>query len=136
LGFWGWITVSNSRNSNQKGGAKTKTVLALAILAALVFSAIKIVPLFVNNYDMQDSMQQEIRFVIDPQTGHTKSEDDIRQAIEHKAAELGIPATDNNVQVLDQSGHIQVSIDYTITVNLIVYQLQLHFHPQADNTSI
>jgi hypothetical protein len=125
-----------SVHDGQRGGAKAKTLLALLILAALVFSAIKIVPLYVNNYDMQDAMLQEVRFVIDPQTGRTKSEDDIRQDIEKKAAELGIPATDSNVHVLDESGHIRVSIDYTITVNLVVYQLQLHFHPQADNTSI
>lgn len=125
-----------SVHSGQRGGAKFKTVLALLILAAMVFSAVKIVPLYVNNYDLQDAMQQEVRFVIDPQTGRTKNADDIRQDIEKKAQQLGIPATDNNIQVTDDNGRVQVSMDYTITVDLVVYQLQLHFHPEADNTSI
>jgi hypothetical protein len=126
----------SSVHGGERGGSKFKTLLALVIIAALVFSAIKIVPLYVNNYDLQDAMQQEIRFAFDPQTGHAKSADEIRLDVEHKAIELGIPATDKNVQVVDESGHIQVSIDYTVTVDLVVYQLQLHFHPVADNTSI
>lgn len=125
-----------SVRGGERGGAKAKGLLALAILIVLVFSVVKIVPVYVNNYDLQDAMQQEARFAFNPNTGLAKNADDIRADIVKKVQTLGLPLTAQDIQVTDQSGKITISADYTITVDLVVYQLPLHFHPQADNTSI
>jgi hypothetical protein len=120
----------------ERGSARTKTLIALIFFAAIVFSAVKIIPAFVNNYDLQDSMQQEARFVFNPNTGHPKTADEIRNDIQKKASDLGLPVTDKDIQVLNENGHVRISADYTVSVDLVVYQLPLHFHPLADNTSI
>ncbi|HEV2490850.1 MAG TPA: hypothetical protein VGT03_13675 [Candidatus Acidoferrales bacterium] len=123
-------------NYGERGGSRSKLLVAIAFFAALIFCGVKIIPIFVNNYDLQDSMQQEARFVFNPNTGHPKTEDEIRTDIVKRAMELGLPVTDKNLEVIDQGGHVRISADYTISVDLVIYQLPLHFHPQADNTSI
>jgi hypothetical protein len=128
--------ISLQLSHRERGGARAKTLIALIFFAGIVFAAVKIIPVFVNNYDLQDAMQQEARFVFNPNTGHPKTEDEIRSDIQKKASDLGLPVTDKDIQVLDENGHIRISADYTVSVDLVVYQLPLHFHPLADNTSI
>jgi hypothetical protein len=124
--------VSSNWRRGEKGGSKLKTLLALAIVAAMVFAAIKIVPIYVMNYQLHDSMQEEATYA----SVNRKSADQIKADIEKKLKELGIVVDPNTIQVSSFSGNVQISLEYTIPVDLTVYQLQLHFHPQADNTSI
>lgn len=116
----------------EKGGSRVKTLLTLVIVFALVYGAVKIVPIYVTNYQLQDSMQEEATFA----SVNRKSADDIKADLEKKLAELGIVVDPNTIQVTSYSGNVKISLEYTIPVDLTVYQLQLHFHPQADNASI
>jgi hypothetical protein len=116
----------------EKGGSRLKTLFALAIVGAMVFAAIKIVPIYVMNYQLHDSMQEEATYA----SVNRKTADQIRADLEKKLKELGIVVDPSTIQVTAFSGNVQISLEYTIPVDLTVYQLELHFHPQADNTSI
>ncbi|MFZ0640117.1 MAG: DUF4845 domain-containing protein [Candidatus Acidiferrales bacterium] len=109
-----------------------KTLLTLVIIFALVFSAIKIVPIYVANYQLQDSMQEEATYA----SVNRKSADQIKADLEKKLTNLGLSVDPSTIQVTSVMGNVQISLEYTIPVDLKVYQLQLHFHPQADNTSL
>ncbi|HEV2297063.1 MAG TPA: hypothetical protein VGR72_00925 [Candidatus Acidoferrales bacterium] len=128
--------VFNCIHNSQRGAARAKTLLALVVFAALGFTAIKIVPSYVNNYELQDSMQQEARFNFHLNTGMAKSNDDIRGDIMKKVRDLGLPIKPDDIQVTQEGTKVSIAADYTIPVDLVVYQFSLHFHPQADNTSI
>lgn len=118
--------------NRERGGARIKAFLSLVILIAFIFTGVKIVPALVNNYELQDSIQEEATFA----AVNRKSEDQVREDVQKKLASLGIQAPDKAIQVTDVSGQITISVDYTIPIDLKVYQFQLHFHPQANNTSI
>jgi len=126
----------HGKRHGERGSARSKLILSIVFLVGALFAAVKIIPVFVNNYDLQDAMQQEARFVFNPNTGRAKSPEEIRDDIEKKVTELGLPITDKQIQILDDSGHIRISADYTVSIDLVIYQLPLHFHPLADNTSI
>lgn len=128
--------MSHTNEYAQRGGARLNALAALVVLAALVFTAIKVVPIYVSNYDMQDAMQQEARFGFYPMSGRMKSLDDIRGDMLKKARDLGLPLRPDDLQVSEDGNKISISADYTVQVDLIVYQFSLHFHPQSDNTSI
>lgn len=117
---------------HEKGGARVKALLAVAILIAMIYSAIKIVPAYVTNYQLQDSMQEEATFA----TVNRKSADAIKTDIENKLTGLGIQVDPNTIQVTAVAGNVTISLDYTVPVDLTVYQLQLHFHPHAYNASL
>ncbi|HEV2615636.1 MAG TPA: hypothetical protein VGU63_03390 [Candidatus Acidoferrales bacterium] len=124
--------MSRALYRGERGGARIKALLALIILGSAIFCAVKIVPSYFANYQLQDSIRQEAAYA----SADRKKDDDIRADVEKKVKELGIPADSKDIQVSDVSGNVQISVDYIVPVDLAVYQLQLHFHPQANNASL
>lgn len=109
-------------------------LLTVAVLGSLAFTAVKIVPVYVANYQFQDSIENESRFAL---AGYPKkSIDDIRGDVFKKVQELGIPAKEEDIQVTVNATNVDIGLDYTVPINLQVYQFTLQFHPHADNHSI
>ena len=118
----------------ERGGLKLNLLLTLVILAAMGISAVKIVPPYVENYQLQDSMNTEAEYAL---TGYPKkTNDDIQQDIMKEAQDLGIPADPQSLQVEMSNGYVSISLAYSVPINLYVYQFTLQFHPHSDNHTI
>lgn len=124
--------MSGAWQQREKGGARLKALFATVILIAMIYAAVKIVPVYVVNYQLQDSLQEVATFA----TVNRRTPDAIKTDVEQKLTDLGIQADPNTIQVSDLSGNVTISLEYTVPVDLTVYQLQLHFHPHAYNASI
>lgn len=131
MGGFAIIGARPNRN-RERGGSKLNLLITLLIVGALIFSAVKIVPAYVNNYELQDAMETEARFA----GANRQAEADIRLDVWKKVQELGIPVKQDDIRVSLVSGAVQISLSYTIPVNLQVYQFNLEFHPHADNRTI
>lgn len=118
--------------NSEKGGSRLKTLAALAIVFVMIFFAIKIVPIFIANYELQNSIQDEATYA----SVTRKDPAAIRADIQKKLKELGLPDDPNAIQVSSDEGNVSISLEYTVPVNLSVYQLDLHFHPTANNSSL
>ncbi|HKD62450.1 MAG TPA: hypothetical protein VKB40_00335 [Candidatus Acidoferrales bacterium] len=125
------VTSRRSRNL-QRGSGRVKLFLTLALLAAMIFAGVKILPIYVSNYQMQDAIESEARFAI----GNRLGSKDIRDNIWKKVNEIGIPADQDNLKVTATQGAVQISLDYSVPVDLLVYKFTLDFHDHADNRSI
>ena len=126
--------MGRSPNVRQHGGAKFKFIVTLVILGAMVFGAIKVVPVYFANYEFQDSLNSESRFAL---TGYPKrNEEDIRDDIMKKAQDLDIPLQRDAIQVELGNGKVDISMDYSVPIDLAVYQFTMQFHPHADNHTI
>jgi hypothetical protein len=118
----------------ERGSSKSNLVITLLIMGSMIFTAVKMVPVYFANYQFQDAIESESRFAL---TGYPKkSIDDIRDDIWQKAQELSIPAQKEDIQVNVTTGSVSISLDYSVPIDLVVYQLTLQFHPHADNHSI
>jgi len=118
----------------ERGGSKLNLICTLLVLGAMVFAAAKIFPVYFANYQFQDSIESESRFAL---TGYPKKNaDDVRNDIFNKAKELGIPAQRDSIQVAMDNGSVAIGLDYSVPIDLAVYQFTLQFHPHADNHSI
>jgi hypothetical protein len=118
----------------QRGGSKLNLMITLIVLAAMVVAAVKIAPPYVENYEFQDAINTEARFA---ETGYPKKTDDqIRQDVAKKAADLDIPADPQDIQLDMSNGNVSISLDYSVPIDLYVYQFSLQFHPHADNHTI
>lgn len=123
-----------TRELQQHGGSKLNLIITVAILGSLIFTAIQLVPVYMANYQLQDAIESESRFAL---TGYPKkSVDDIRDDVYNKAQDLGVPASRDAIQVNVQNGMVSIALDYSVPIDLKVYQFTLQFHPHADNHSI
>jgi hypothetical protein len=127
-------SMNRSNQNCERGGSKISLILTLLVVGALGFTAIKIVPVYVEAYQFQDSIEAESRFAL---TGYPKkSVDDIRDDIYKKAQELDIPAKREDIHVNVTNGSVDIGTDYSVPIDLKVYQYTLQFHPHADNHTI
>ncbi|HXX71050.1 MAG TPA: hypothetical protein VEI55_02080 [Candidatus Acidoferrum sp.] len=120
----------------ERGGSKLNIILPLLILVAVIFVIAKIVPVYFANFQFQDAIQTEAKFAL---TGYPKkSLDDLREDVYKKAQELDIPAQKESIRVdVDPTrGYVDIGLDYSVPIDLKVYQFTLQFHPHADNHSI
>ena len=118
----------------QRGGAKISFLLTVLVLGALAFTAFKVVPVYFANYEFEDAVKTEARFAL---TGYPKkSIEDVRDDVWKKAKELGIPAKRDDVRIVVSDGNVDISLDYSVPIDLKVYQFTLQFHPHADNHTI
>jgi hypothetical protein len=116
-----------------RGGSRLNFVLTLAVLGAMVFAGVKVVPPYFANYQFQDSIETEARFAL----ANSKKADDVRDDIWRKAQDLSIPvAKKEDIKVSLDRANVSIATDYTVPVDLIVYQFNLEFHPHADNHTI
>ena len=105
----------------------------LACLAALIFLAIKILPAYVNNYQLEDHIRQlSIQLAA---RGRAVTAEEVRDEVVAYAGEHGIALTADNVRVVISS-HVAIDVDYTVPVDLKVYTLKLHFTPSAENQTL
>jgi hypothetical protein len=126
--------MNRSNQNGERGGSKLSLLFTLVIIGALGFTAVKIVPVYVEAYQFQDSIAAESRFAL---TGYPKkSIDDIRDDVYKKAQDLGIPAKREDIRVNVTNGSVEIGTDYSVLIDLKVYQYTLQFHPHADNHTI
>jgi hypothetical protein len=119
-----------SRRTRERGGALLKAMVWLLILAGGGYVAYKVVPAYMSDYELQDKMRSDARFAA---VNH-RSDEELRDLLYRDIQDLNIPARRQDIQVLENSGHaVRLGVDYTVTVDLKVYQLRLHFTPTAES---
>lgn len=118
----------------EHGGSKFNLLLTVFILGAMIFAAVKVVPVYFANYQFQDAIESESRFAL---TGYPqKNEAAVREDVWKKMQELGIPGKKEDIRVMIIQGRVEIGLDYTVPIDLAVYQVVLQFHPHADNRTI
>jgi hypothetical protein len=116
----------------ERGGTKINLLLTLILLGSMIFAGVMLIPPYVNNYQLQDAMNTEARFA-----GYNrKSEEDIREDVWKKVQELGVPAKRTDIHITNESGTTQITVNYTVPINMIFKQYDWEFHAHGDNHSL
>ena len=117
---------------SESGFITFKAVLSVLFFIALVFAGFKIIPPYISNYQLQNSMDNLARTA----TYSRMSDDDIRKEVLTSATELDIPVDASQVIVGRPPSGVSIFVQYDVTVDLLVRQLELHFAPSAGNRNI
>jgi hypothetical protein len=118
--------------SGEYGRGLLKAILWLLLLAVFVYACVKIIPYYVNNYELEDFMKSEARFA----AVNRRTPEEVRQNVWTKIQELEIPATRDSIKVSAVGNNVTITVSYTVVVNLLGYQLTLKFQPTANNRSV
>jgi len=123
---------STARGRSERGAGQLKTILVVAIIALVIYSAVKIVPAYVNNYQLADKMEEQARFAI----VNRYTEEQVRDNIFKVCQELEIPAKKEDIKVVSTNAVVKISLQYTVPVDVLTYHLDLHFAPTSENKAL
>jgi hypothetical protein len=116
----------------QKGSGNLKAIIWTGILVACIYTAVIVLPVLINEYQFQDSLQEIARFA----SVNRKTNEQIRQTVLEEAQKADLPVQAENIKVEGYGGNVHINVDYSVTVDLKVYQWTLNFHPAANNASL
>ena len=117
------------RAASQRGEGHFKLIVVLAIFGAIAYVGFKIVPPYVNNYQLQDTCETESRFF----AAHQKTDQKARETVWAEVQSLGLPITQDMIKVERIGKTARISVDYTVTVNIFGFDVNLDFHPKGES---
>jgi hypothetical protein len=126
------ISSGRAAQNREAGFLTFSGILLFVIVGAILFAAFKLLPPYIDNYRMQDYLSGITRNA----TYNRMTEDDIRKDVLAEARQLDIPIEPNQVRVERSGPSVSVAIQYTVTVDLLVKQIDLEFAPAAGNRNI
>ena len=121
-----WPT-SNSKRS-QRGEGKLKAIIYTLVLFAGVFAAVKIVPVYVAEYELKDKITEQARFAI----VNRYSEDQVRDIIFKVIQDLDIPANREDIKVKNTNHGVMITVNYSVPVDFKVYKTEFNFSPSSE----
>ena len=121
-----------AKRNGERGAGHLKAIVWTTILVAFIYVSAIVLPVLINEYQFQDSLQNIARFA----SVNRKSSEQIRKDIMDEAQKEDLPVQAENIKVESNVGNIHINVDYSVTVDLKVYQLTLNFHPAANNASL
>jgi hypothetical protein len=116
----------------QRGASRLKLTIFVAVAVALLYTGVKVIPILINDFQFQDAIESTARFA----SVNRQTPEDIRAAVLKEAQNEDIPIVAQDIHVKGDNGHVEIAADYSVTVNLILYQWTLNFHPYAKNNPL
>ncbi len=120
------------RRRKQRGEGRLKAILWTVILVLLIYAGFKLVPPYINQYQLQDKITEEARFV----TVNRKTDDQIRDDIFREIQDLNIPARKEDIKLENTPHMVRITVEYTVPVDLFFYHTELHFVASSANASL
>jgi cell division protein FtsL len=123
--------ISNSKRS-QRGEGKLKAIIYTVILVAAVYVAVKIVPVYVAEYQLNDKITEQARFAV---VNHY-SEDQVRDIIFKVIQDLDIPANREDIKVQNTNHGVMITVNYSVPVDFKVYKTEISFSPSSEGRDL
>jgi hypothetical protein len=116
----------------EKGAGSLKAIIWTVILVILIYVGFQVVPLLVSEYQFQDGIQTIARMA----SVNRPAVEKIRKSVLEEAQKDELPIASEDIKVESVGGNIRISADYSVVVDLKVYQWTLNFHPTASNNAL
>ncbi len=111
----------------ERGVSRVKAISWILVIGACIFVAVKVIPIYFANFELEDKMHEEARFA----QANRRSIEDLKDIIFRAAQNLDLPTRREDIRVeMDPSG-TRIGAEYTVTVDLKVTQLKLYLHPHS-----
>jgi len=117
---------------SEHGAGTIKAILWTILLIYGAFVAYKILPAYVAEYQLQDKMQEQAKFAV----VNRYPEEQIRDSIFKVVKDIEIPVKREDIKITATQDVVRIACDYTIPVDLLVYQMNLHFTPSSENKNL
>ena len=116
----------------QQGAGTIKAILWTVLLIYGAFVSYKILPAYVAEYQLQDKMQEQAKLAV----VNRYPEEQIRDSIFKVIKDLEIPVKREDIKITATQDVVRIAVDYSVPVDLLVYQMNLHFTPSSENKNL
>jgi len=123
---------ARAKRQRERGEGKAKAIIYTVIFLTAIYSAVKVVPAYVSDFQLKDKIQEQARFAV----VNRFTEEQIRQNIYKVVKELEIPAKAEDIKVLADNSQVRISLNYTVPVDILFYHVELHFSPSSESKSL
>jgi len=106
-----------------------RAIFGILVIVGAFYVGWMILPPYFHAYQFEDAVAEEARLG----TYSNKSEDDIKQIVAKKAQDLDLPVQPDQVKVTKGYNSLDISVDYTVHVDLPAYPLDLKFSASSKN---
>ena len=120
------------RRGRERGAGNLKAIIWTVILVSLIYVAFKVVPVLIAEYEFQDGIQTIATFA----SVNRQPVEKVRDSVLKEAEKDGVPIVADDIKIQGGGGNIQISVDYSVTVDLHVYEWTLNLHPEVSNKAI
>ncbi len=121
-----------SSRRKQRGEGKLKAIIYTVVLVIGIFVAFRLVPLYVNEYQLQDKMNEQAKFAI----VNRYSEEQVRDILFKVIQDLDIPAKRDDIKLASTNHGISISVTYTEPVDFFIYKTDITFSPTSEGLDI
>jgi hypothetical protein len=104
-----------------------RTIAGVAVLVIFAAIGIVLIPPYIGNWKLQRYVNE---LVDDPGTAALQPEL-IRAKVVSRAAGLGLPVRDGDVQITRVQDAVRINVLYLVHVDVAGYTVDLHFRPAA-----
>lgn len=119
-------------NKAQRGEGRAKAIVYTLIFVAAIYVAWKVVPAYVNEYQLKDKINEQARFAV----VNRYSEDQIRDILYKTIEDLDIPAKREDIKVEHTNHGLLISVNYSVPVDLKFYKTELNFSPSSEGIDL
>jgi hypothetical protein len=106
-----------------------KPFLGVAFVLVFIYLCVEFVPPFFKNYQFQDFLDEESR-----RTSYTNlTEEAIRGEVLKEAKSSELPISAEQIHISRAVTSVQISVDYTVHIDLPFFPQDLHFSPASSN---
>ena len=126
------VRAKTPRRDGERGAGRLKAIIWLAIIIAMIYVGVKVIPILVNEYELTDGMQTIAQFA----TVNRQTPLQIQEAVLKEAQKDDVPLDLKDVKAQSVNGNVKIEADYSVTVDLAVYQWTLNFHPATSNNAL
>ena len=113
---------------SQRGEGRLKAIIYTLILASAVYAAVKVVPVYVAEYELKDKITEQARFAI----VNRYTEDQVRDIIFKVIQDLDIPANREDIKVQNTNHGVMITVNYSVPVDFKVYKTEINFSPSSE----
>ena len=115
---------------NRRGGGALGCLVPLLIVVIIGYFAAHASDAGLRYYRFRDAMQQEARFAHQPR----RTDDRIKERMRAMADSLDLPSEARDIRVRRTETRIQISADYSETIDFLVFSKRFDFHPSAERS--
>jgi len=126
-----------SRITNERGAAGPKAIIAILILAAVIFAGVQLVPLFLDHWNLEDDLKTQVQFLF--VNVREKRKEHLTKWVAGELKEMGAKYDAKSgikVEVDNGKKKVKVEVWYTRSHKLPIYPNPKQFYIKRENTPL